>query len=253
MAIKKAEAFVLKRWSFRETSLLVTVFTRENGKIKGLVKGARKEKNPLAVRFEPFTHLLLNYYEKTKSETHLISHADILSSNAFLRSRLDFFSYASYQADLLDSLFGLHDPQVRVFELLRVSFNLFQKASPMMVTRVFEAKLLDQAGFLPNLAHCTSCGRENFERSFFSSRQGGLLCAQCEGREFGSVPISKKAIEALLFFLVTPMEKAIAMPLDGQVAGELERIGRKFIEFRLEYPLKSSRFLSEVKPFIKIM
>ena len=253
MAIKKEEGFVLKRWPFRETSLLVTIFTREGGRIKGLVKGARKEKNPLVARFEPFTHLSLSYYEKTKSEIHLISHADVLNANTFLRNRLDFFSYASYQVDLLDSLFGPHDPQHRVFDLLKDSFALFEKVSPIVLTRVFEVKLLDQAGFLPNLSHCTSCGRENFERSYFSSRQGGLLCEQCEGREFGAVPVSKETVEALLFFLITPMEEAVRMRLSGQVTGELERIGRKFIEFRLEYPLKSSRFLSEVKSLIKSM
>ena len=96
MAIKREEAFVLKRMPLRETSLFVTLFTRGSGKIQGLAKGIRREKNPLTVRFEPFTRLSVVYYEKLKSDTHLISETAILDSNAHLRGRLYLFCYFSF-------------------------------------------------------------------------------------------------------------------------------------------------------------
>lgn len=251
MAIRREEAFVLKRMPLRETSLLVTFFSRDAGKIKGLVKGARREKNPIVARFEPFTHLAVVYYEKLRSDTHLISETAVLNSNSFLRDRLGLFSYASYFAELVDALFGIHDPHPDVFDLLASSFQLFRSVSPTDVVRVFELKILESAGFLPVLNHCVSCGETQLNQAFFSSKQGGILCPKCDRGESGTIRISKGAIQSLLFFLRSKIDQAVKLRLSQQTEKELEKISEKFLQFRLEYPLRSSRFLSELKPVLK--
>ncbi len=251
MAIRREEAFVLKRLSVRETSLLVTFFSRGAGKIKGLVKGARREKNPTVACFEPFTHLSLVYYEKLKSDTHLISETAVLNSNSFLRDRLDSFSYASYFVELIDALFGIHDPHPDAFDLLASSFQILRSAPPTHVARIFEVKILEQAGFLPVLNHCASCGQTQLERAFFSSKQGGVLCVKCDRGEPGTIRISKGTIQSLLFFLKSKIDQAVRLRLSQQTEKELEKMSEKFLQFRLEYPLKSSRFLSELKPLLK--
>ena len=250
MAIRRDEVFVLKRIPFRETSLIVTVFGREEGKIKVLVKGVRKEKNPLTAHYEPFTHLTLVYYEKLKSDIHLGSETVVINSNSFLRERLDRFSYASYMTELVDVLFGAHDPHSDVFDLLASGFRSFQNAPPNRVARIFEFKLFEKAGLLPMLTHCASCGTEGFGDAFFSTRQGGIICRKCDHGEIGAIPISKGAIQSLSFFLKSNIGQAISLRLGVHEEGELDRIGKRFLDFHLEYPLRSSRFLSEVKPLI---
>ena len=251
MAIKREEAFVLKRSSLRETSLLVTFFSRHGGKIRGLVKGARREKNPFVARFEPFTHLSIVYYEKLKSDTHLISETAVLNSNSFLRDHLDRFSYASYLVELIDSLFGIHDPHPDVFELLSKCFLLFQETPASQVTRVFEVKILEKAGFLPILTHCVLCGETELEQAFFSSKQGGLVCPKCDRGEPGTMRISNGTIQSLLFFLRSTPEQAVKLRLGQQTERELERVADRFLQFRLEHPLRSRRFLSELKPLLR--
>jgi len=246
MAIKREEAFVLKRIPLRETSLFVTLFTRGSGKIQGLAKGIRREKNPLTVRFEPFTRLSVVYYEKLKSDTHLISETAILDSNAHLRGRLDLFGYSSYLTELIDTLLGVHDPHPEAFELLHESFRLLKTAHAFQVARVFEIKLLESIGLLPILDHCVLCGESHFEGAFFSPKQGGILCPNCDRKESGTIRISKGAVQSLLFFLRNDVERSTRLRLNVQVARELEQINSRFIQFRLERPLATKRFLAEL-------
>lgn len=251
MAIQRDEAFVLKRVPLRETSLLLTLFTRGAGKIRGLAKGVRKEKNSLAARFEPFTHLSITYYEKLKSDTHLISDSTVLNSYSFLRSRLDLFAYASYLMELVDALFGVHDSYPDVFDLISDSYRFLQDGTPSHVVRVFEIKVLEKAGLLPILTQCALCGKSDLEKAFFSPKQGGIICKVCDSRESGTIRISSGTIKSLLYFMRTTLEQAVKLQLGIQTQKELERIAHLFFQYRLEHPLRSFHFLSEIRPVLR--
>ncbi|MGH7890395.1 MAG: DNA repair protein RecO, partial [Thermodesulfobacteriota bacterium] len=79
MAIQKTEAFVLKTQPFRSSSLIVTFFSRDFGKLRGVVKGVRREREMRGALYELFTHLEILFYEKTRSDLHLVSEASILN------------------------------------------------------------------------------------------------------------------------------------------------------------------------------
>ena len=247
MAIKKVEAVVIKRYPVRETSLIVTFFSKQNGKIRGLVKGARQEKNPLSARFEPFTRLSVVYYEKTKSDTHLISETSVLESNSFLRDRLDHFAYGSYMVELIDAFFDLYDPYPEVYDLLRASFRALTSALPTQVARIFEVKLFELLGILPALSQCAMCGRQNLDLAYFSPAQGGIICPRCDRYEADTVRVSKGTLQSIAYFLNHPVKTAIKLRLGPQIEKELERIQVKFLQYRLEYPLKTPNFLHEIE------
>ncbi|GEM_PF-1062806 len=251
MAIKKIEAIVLKRMSIRESSILATFFSREAGKIRGLIKGVRREKNPLSARFEPFTHLSVVYYEKIKSDTHLISETVVLNSNHYLRDNLTFFGYSSYLVELIDVLFELYDPYPNVFDLLTDSFILLREYPASLILRIFEVKLLETIGLLPIFNHCVLCRKENLDQAFFSSRQGGIICPQCDRGEPGTIKISKGTIQSVLYFLKTEVNQAVRLSLSQQTEKELKLIHHRFLQYRLEYPLKTPKFLAEIKPFLQ--
>jgi len=200
MAIRTTEAFVLKRRPFRESSLLVTLFSRTAGKIKILIKGIRKDKKPRMAACEPFSHVSVVYYEKLKSDIHLGSSISILDSYAVLRDRLDRMSYASYITELVDTLFGPHDPHEDVYDLLGESYRLLHQCRAPKVARVFEVKVLEKVGWLPVLTQCAVCGRREPGKIYFSPRQGGIICADCDRGEPHTMAISSGTLRSLLFF-----------------------------------------------------
>jgi len=252
MAIQKQEAIVLKRIPFRETSMIATLLTRDLGKVKVLAKGIRNEKKPMMVSFEPFTQLHVVYYEKLRSEIYLLSQMTILETNDFLRDSLERFGYATYLADLVDTVFGIHDPHPAVYDLLVESFKLFGTTPAEHVTRVFEVKLLTHVGWLPMLLKCASCGTKEIEQAFFSSKQGGIICRNCDRRELRTFPVSKGAVQSLLYFLRSPIAEAIRLKLDKGTIRELERITELFFQYRLDRNLRSRQFLTDIRPVLEV-
>ena len=251
MAIKKVEAIVLKRIPIRESSILATFFSRENGKFRGLIKGVRREKNPLGARFEPFTHLSVVYYEKIRSDTHLVSETVVLNANAYMRERLSLFGYGSYLTELVDVFFDLYDPYPDVFDLLQDSFKLLVDYPASIIFRTFEVKLFQTIGLLPILNHCVLCRKEWLDQCYFSPRQGGIICPSCDRGEPGTIKISQGTIQSLLYLLKTDIAQAVKLSLTPQSQKELAFIHHKFLQYRLEYPLKTPKFLAEIKPLLQ--
>ncbi len=248
MAIQKAECFVLRRIPFRETSWIVTFLTRSFGKIRGIVKGARKIKSPLLGAFEILTHSEIVFYEKTRSNLHLVTDASILDSNEELRRQFSVVVYANYFCELLDSLFVDRDPHPESFELLSSAVQFLKSEVPRQaLLRAFEVQLLDQIGLLPRLWDCLKCGTSSFQKTYFHPLHGGIFCERCYAGNPGGFLVGPVTLESIRSFLEEDIKVAATMELDARVSREMEQVMTQFIERRIDKPLKSIKFLSQVK------
>jgi len=251
MAIRKVDAFILKRIPFRDTSLLVTIFSLEQGKLKLLAKGVRKDRKAVMGAFEPFSEVSVNYYEKLRSDIHLLSGISILNANSDLRCELIQFSYISYFSELIDTLFGPHDPHPKFYAFLRKLVALLKVIRPEKLARLFEVRLLKEVGFLPVMDSCVSCGTVEPTPCYFSAKQGGVLCEKCERKEAAAIPMTAEVLKWYHILLEGVVDLKIASEMDIQICGHLERIFRRFLEHRVDFPLRSRRFLSEVQSFLQ--
>lgn len=246
MAIQKTAAIILKTQPFRTSSLIVTSFSREFGKIRGLAKGVRLERETRGALYELFSHLELVYYEKTRSDLHLISEAFLLDSYDALRVRFDSIAYASYFAELVDELTEIQDPHPKIFDLLDFSFQYLASLPGTRLARLFEIKLLNEIGWLPYLEGCLTCHKPVPERGYFSARQGALLCENCAPGHPDALRIEREALAAMRFYIQNDLEHAIKMSLSLPAEKELERLMNRFLLDRLAKPLKSRSFMEKV-------
>ena len=260
MAIQKTEAFVLRTHPFRTSSLIVTTFSHSFGKLKGIAKGVRKEGIPHSSAFEPFTLIELVFYEKVRSELHLISEFTILESFEALRSNLEVLATAYYLSELVDQLTEPQDPHQPIFELLEMAFRALPSFSPTLVTRIFELRLLSEVGLLPHLEGCLGCGERNPEKVYFSVRQGGLFCIRCRKKAPEAAVVGAETLEAMRQLTgqgrgrvtvanLAEMNKT-ADSKARSVWVEMGSLVDRFITDRLGKRLVSRRFLSQVR-FLK--
>ncbi len=150
MAVVKTEALILRRQEVRETSLMLVAFTRELGKIHGLVKGVRGARAAVPWFLEPLTLQTIVLYERRRSPVSLVSHCDLLNAFDPIRRDLVKTAYASYCLDLTDAMMELADPHPEVFELLlAVLKSLEQGNDPRSMARFLETRLLKVSGLLP--------------------------------------------------------------------------------------------------------
>ncbi len=248
MAIQKAEAIILKAMPFRSSSLIMTFFTKQFGKVRGLVKGVRQEGEREGAVYQLFTRLEIVFYEKTRSDLHLISEAFILDSYNNLRSRLESIAYASYFSELVDEVSEVQDPHENVFDLLDFAFAYLPCMPGGRVARIFEIKLLNEVGWLPYLEGCLNCKKRNLESGFFSSRQGGLLCPDCVPNFPDARPLNAEPLSVMRYYVDHDLDACLKLGMNRQTETELEAFMDRFLTERLNRPLKSAVFLRKIKP-----
>ena len=237
MAIHTAEAIVLRRYPFRETSVTLTCLTDRFGKLKGLVKGLRAQPSRHRSPMEPLTVNHIVFYDTRTSQLHLISQCELLAPLAGLSRDLDTMRLAALCADLVDAIVPLEEPQPAVYQLLKQTLERFDAGAgdPLTVRIHFIARLLRLAGFQPQLDECTGCGTAIQAAGYWSARQGGLLCQGCLHKD----PRAEAASPRMLEMLSLLSEADQPPVLDAPLAATLRQRLDEFLHWRLDRPLKT--------------
>ncbi|MBI5123803.1 MAG: DNA repair protein RecO [Candidatus Omnitrophica bacterium] len=249
MAIQKSEGIVLGRQDLRETSLITTFYTKDFGKIKGIVRGVR---GPHAQygggSLEIFAHDEVVFYERKKSDIYTISQCDLIDYFNPVRESLDRLVFATYMIELLDSVTSLADKNSEVFELLLNSLKLLSgQSSAKRVTRIFEIKLLHLLGLMPTMELCANCSGKIDSNAKFSFRNGGVICKNCLSTDKEASHILAGTVKFIEHIRNSPFEKVARVKVSSMVGEELEKILRKFLDYHIERRLKTVDFLKEVE------
>ena len=237
MGLHTAEAIVLRRYPFRETSVTLTCLTDRFGKIKGLVKGLRAQPNRHRSAMEPLTVNRIVFYDTRTSQLHLISQCELMAPLAGLQAELETAQLAALCVELVDTVVPLEEPQPAVYQLLKHTLeHLALGGRDRQSLRIhFIVRLLRLAGFHPQLVECTGCNGTVHDVGYWSAKQGGLLCPQCLHEDPKAEPARPELLTALerLSDAVQPpiLEPALVTPLR-------ERLDH-FLRWRLDHPLKT--------------
>ncbi len=247
MPIHRTEAIVLSRRDFRETSLIASFYSRDHGKMSGLMKGIRLEPAKFASTLEPFSHNEIIFYKKTNSELHLVSQADVKDNFDGIRSSLARLGAASYMMELLSALMPVEDKNEEVFELILACLKeLKTTAFPDKIMTIFKIKMLVLTGFKPHFDSCISCGDRVMGQCRFSLSLGGLLCPQCFRKDLTSRSIFRGTVASILHIEKNEFKNTLNLGMNPQIKKELEIILNAFLNFHLEKELKSQKVLNNI-------
>ena len=247
MAIQKTEALVISRRDFRETSLIVNFFTKDFGKISGLLKGIRTEPQKFASTLEPFSYNDIIFYQKLNSELHLISACDIKENFDAIRNSINRVGLASVMLELLDCLMQPEDSHTDVFDLaLATVRELAVNYNPDKIITIFKIKLLALSGFKPHFNSCVACNDKISGQSKFSLIRGGLLCPGCFGKDTSARTIFRGTVASIVHIERNDLKNNLNLGLNPQIKRELEAILNAFLNFHLGKELKSQRVLNKL-------
>ncbi len=223
MPAEKALAIVLRTIDFSESSLVVTLFTREFGKIQGLAKGGRRLKGPFESALDLLALCRIVFLRKTSGALDLLTEAKL--SRRFRPAGKSLASlYAGYYvAELLSELTDDHDPHPVLFDL--ADETLLGLASNEGVGRQvlrFELGALRELGHLPSLATCVHCGDSvNLTgRVAFGQLDGGVLCGKCRAGRRQVASVTAGLINTLAQF-ADPDSDWRRIDIDPRSQGEL--------------------------------
>ena len=243
--IAKTEGIVLKSFDFRETSRIATFFTLDFGKVKGVLKGIRKDPRKFGSSVDRFSVNDLVYYQHRHSDIHLVSHCDMKEYFYPLRLDLKKMTAASYVLELVDAVMPVEEQNADIYRLMQDFFGSLQTAGDVgKLVHVFQIKILSLSGFRPHLENCVRCPEVINGPARFSLKHGGLLCASCQGGSGDTMAISRGAVASILHIQRTPWPAVLRLALSPPVKKELKYVLNHFLVFHLERHLRSTRFLS---------
>ena len=247
MSAAKTQAFALKTQDYRDTSLLVTFYTCDYGKIRGIVKGIRGSRAGFGSTVEPFSlNEILFYKRKRGGDLHLITQIDLEDLFPAVRSDLERLSYASYFIDLLNELVETEDPSPEIFDLLNQSLLFLSSgASCKRTARIFEVKLFELLGLMPEIKACVVCQAANPDPAYFNVFFGGICCNKCS--ENTGMPVSKGTLNFIEHVRRAPFKELHHVKVSQEVGVELEKMLRRFADFHLSNKLKSVIFLEKME------
>lgn len=245
MAIRKTEAIVLKTRDFRETSLIVDFFTRDFGKLTGLIKGIRTEPQRYGGLPLSFSRNSIVFYEKSKQELNLVTQCDAQEQFLNIRSDLQKINYANYFLELLDTVTQHCDKGEGLFELMIDSLDsLSQDIESWRVARIFEIKLLKLSGFKPQLDACVHCQKKITALAAFSTMLGGILCSHCSSFDRSAKRALRGSLASIEYIEKSSWREALKLQMARNIATELAAILANFIDVHLDKQIKSRKFLN---------
>jgi DNA repair protein RecO (recombination protein O) len=244
----RAQAIVLRHADWGEADRLVTLFTREQGKLRAIVKGARKITSRKAGHLEPFMQVKLQLARGR--DLFIVNQADTVEAYQPLRENLELTGYASYVSELLDRFIYEEEAAIPLlFQLLSDTLKrLADQADAWLVVRYYEMRMLDFLGFRPQLFTCANCGREiQPEDQFFSFKSGGVICPRCGQGLPNLSSLSLDTLKYLRHFQRSSYPDAARAKPTPAVRTEAETLMQDYFTYLLERELNSPGFLKRVK------
>src|SRR5256885_17145252 len=178
--LRQSEAIVLRTYPMHESDLLVTLFTRNEGKIKGVAKAAKRSKRRFGGALEPLTIVRAQYEHKPRQELARFDAFEIIESPLTHRIDYSYVAALAYVAEVLDQLLPDHDPNDDVFRLAAAVLHQLAAGSIWMPLTYFDLWITRLMGLLPELTSCIVCGAQlnGSGRAYYHALADGLMCIQ---------------------------------------------------------------------------
>ncbi|HEV2645882.1 MAG TPA: DNA repair protein RecO [Acidobacteriaceae bacterium] len=241
MIQRVGEAIVLRTWPFHEADLLVSLFTREQGKVKGVARHAMKSRRRFGGALEPMTLVRATYAERLRQELVRLDGFEIVSSP--MSRPVDYARTAALQmvAEVLEEAMPEGAPEDAVFRLAVAVTEELQVGRVWMPILYFALWMNRLMGWMPELGRCAECGLVLEGTVWYSATGDGVMCEEC--RRVGSWALSAEAVGvARRMFRGTVKEMGEEDWPEGRVA-DLRRFAIEVLERHLEGRLITARVL----------
>ena len=265
MGVLTSEAVVLRTWPVHEADLIVSFFTREYGRMRGVAKAALKSRKRFGGALEPMTLARAWFAERPRQELVRLDQLEILRSPLSAPVDQTRMAVLSFFAEVIDEALPERDPQETVFRLLvsvleqtsaarsepdepgvaQPQFSGPQFSGPWMALTYFSLWMTRLMGLLPDIARCIVCGEAlNAAEVSFSSYADGLFCGlHANGSASGLSPDSWQLAQRMLR---APAATFAGEPWPRRRGQDLRRFTVQTLERHLERKLKTAEALSRL-------
>jgi len=257
MSSLTSEAVVLRTWPVHEADLIVSFFTRDYGRMRGVAKAALKSRKRFGGALEPMTLARAWFVERPRQELVRLDQLEILRSPLSAPVDQTRMAVLSFYSEVIDEALPDRDPQDSVFRLLVSvlehtnavqSENAHpQSSGPWMPLTYFSLWMTKLMGLLPDIAHCIVCGEalaSHAAQISYSSYSDGLFCGL--HRNGSASALSGDSWQLAQRMLRAPASTFAAEPWTRKRGQDLRRFTLQTLERHLEKKLRTAEALARL-------
>ena len=244
MALKESEAIVLRTYPLREADLLVTLFTRIEGKVHGVARSAKKSKRRFGGALEPLTYVRAYYDVREGQELARLDSCEVLESPLAAEVSYPRAVALGHVAELLDELLPDHESNDAIFRLTLSVLHVLSGPEIWMPVTYFELWLTRLVGFLPELNECIVCGRNlNGSRAYFHALADGLMCGDDKRLASSELSAESRALAGQMFR--APVDALLGKPWTKAQGADLRRFTIQILQRHIEKKLVTASMLEK--------
>ena len=245
MPVLTSEAVILRTWPVHEADLIVSLFTRDYGKLRGVAKSALKSRKRFGGALEPMTLARAWFVERPGQELARLDQLEIIRSPLSAPVDQGRLAVLSFFAEVLEEALPEHDPQDTIFRLVvsvleHTGEVRSESLQPWMPLTYFSLWMTRLMGLLPDIAHCTVCGEALVPAEVsFNTHADGLFCAF--HRNGSANALSADSWQLAMRMLRAPASAFTTEPWPRRRGQDLRRFAVQMLERHLEREIAERR------------
>lgn len=241
----KTKGIVLREMRYKDTSKILTIFTREYGKVSVMARGAYRPKSQIIANTQPFSY---NEYQFHRGRSFLyLNQADIIDSFYSIREKMERVIYGQYILELMDKSMELEMENMKIFDLflkgLQVLSSLECKFLEFIVA--YELKFISFLGYRPNIDSCVLCKNQLTGDIKFSIQEGGVICKDCGFADPYKVNINMEILKDMKDLLFIPLERIEKLDISRNNINRIHSLVVDYILYNIDR--KKFNSLSHIK------
>ena len=245
MPLKESEAIVLRTYPFRESDLLVTLFTRNDGKVRGAARAAKKSRRRFGGALEPLTYVKVTYEDRERQELARLDACEVIDSPLTTVVSYPRAVALGHIAELLDELLPDREASDTVFRLAITVIKQLRGDEIWLPVTYFQLWMARLMGYLPDLSECIACGRSlNGSRAYFHVLADGLMCG--EHKRLASSQLSPESRMLASQMLRVPLSAMQPANSTARDASDLRKFLLQTLERHIEKKFVTRTMLEKV-------
>lgn len=244
METYRAEGIVLHTENFGDANRVVTLFTKEFGKLETNAYGCRRTKNPMSGALQMFNHLSVEISRGSKVDT--IRDADIINFYGNLTADLERLGFGALFFEIVNKMTLPKIPDKKIFSLLLKVLPAINSRNPRIAALVAGCQFMEIAGIQLNFSNCIHCGKKIEGNAALSLVDGGAVCHDCENFSENILPYPEEL--RLTFEMISDFDwnEKTKLTFRSRQISSAEKIFLSYVHSFLGKELNSVKFLRQV-------
>lgn len=244
---QKVEGIVIRTTDYGETNKIVTIFSRELGKVSAMARGAKKPKSRLSSISQLLTHG--HFLIQIGSGLGTLQQGEIISSMREIREDIFLTAYASFIVELTDKAIEDKKHNPYLFEMLYQTLHYMSEGKDSeILALIYQTKMLPVLGLHPYFDTCAICHQEA-DFVAFSVREGGFLCKQHAHQDSYAIPVGEAVHKLLRLFYHFDLGRLGNVSVKEETKRQMGTVLNMYYDEYCGIYLKSRRFLSQLDNF----